>query len=114
MKESTNNEKYFILFTDLFNAELSNDEKMKKIFSKIKENKEVIFLLVGKNKKFKHQSEKGSDIIEDDKCMINYVINKFGQKSEMIHFENMNNIKTILSLTNVIKDEIIYPNEIYK
>ena len=114
MKESTNNEKYFILFTDLFNAELSNDEKMKKIFSKIKENKEVIFLLVGKNKKFKHQSEKGSDIIEDDKCMINYVINKFGQKSEMIHFENMNNIKTILSLNNVIKDEIIYPNEIYK
>ena len=30
------------------------------------------------------------------------------------YFENMKKIKTILSNSKVIKDEIFYPNEIYK
>ena len=41
-------------------------------------------------------------------------MNKFGEKSEIINFENMTKIKTVLSYNNVIKDESIYPNEIYK
>ena len=40
--------------------------------------------------------------------------NKFGEKSDVIDFENMKKIKTILSSNNFIEDEIIYPNEIYK
>ena len=41
-------------------------------------------------------------------------LNKFGDKSEIIDYENMKKIKAILSNNNAIKDEIIYPNEIYK
>ena len=39
---------------------------------------------------------------------------KFGSFSSLIDFDNMKKIKTILSDNNDIKDEIIYPNEIYK
>jgi hypothetical protein len=42
------------------------------------------------------------------------ILRKFGEKSEVINFENMKKIKTILSNNKVIKDEIIFPNEIYK
>ena len=42
------------------------------------------------------------------------ILDKFGEKSEMINFENMKKIKTILCNNKVIKDEIFYPNEIYK
>ena len=42
------------------------------------------------------------------------ILNKFGEQSEIIEFENMKKIKAILSNNNIIKDEIIYPNEIYK
>ena len=41
-------------------------------------------------------------------------LDKFGENSEVISFENIKKIKTILSNNKVIKDEIIYPNEIYK
>ena len=46
--------------------------------------------------------------------MIKLINQKYGERSEVIDFENMKKIKTILSSNNVIKDEIIYPNEIYK
>ena len=46
--------------------------------------------------------------------MIKIIYDKFDEKSEVIYFENMKKIKTILSSNNVIKDDIIYPNEIYK
>ena len=42
------------------------------------------------------------------------ILSKFGEKSEIIDFDNMNKIKTILSNNKVIKEEIFYPNEIYK
>ena len=115
MKESIRNEKYIIFFTDLFNNKLIYEEKVKNIFSKIKQNKESILLLVGKNKISKHlnnncigKKEEGNEYI------IELIMNKFGEKSEIINFENMTKIKTILSYNNVINDEIIYPNEIYK
>ena len=53
--------------------------------------------------------------MDDDGKKLNEIIaDKFGDKSEVIVFENMKKIKTILSNNNVIKDEILFPNEIYK
>ena len=115
MKESIRNEKYIILFTDLFNDKFIKDEKVKNIFDKLKLNKDAILLLVGKNKIFKHINENcliGNE--EENEFIVELIMNKFGEKSEIINFENMTKIKTILSYNNVIKDEIIYPNEIYK
>ena len=116
MKESIKNEKYIIFFTDLFNDKSIWDEKVKNIFNKLKENKESILLLVGKNKNFKHINNNNSfnNNKEENEYIIEFIINKFGEKSEIINFENMTKIKTVLSYNNVIKDEIIYPNEIYK
>ena len=111
MKEGIKNEKYLIIFTDLFNDKLIRDEKVKNIFLKLKENKESILLLVGKNKIFKHMNE---NCFDENDFLYELIMNKFGEKSEIINFENMTKIKTILSYNNVIKDEIIYPNEIYK
>ena len=42
------------------------------------------------------------------------ILSKYGENSEIIYFENMKKINTILSNNKVIKDEIFYPNEIYK
>ena len=115
MKEGIKNEKYLIIFTDFFNDKLIRDEKVKNIFLKLKENKESILLLVGKNKIFKHMNENCFDENEEENDFLyELIMNKFGEKSEIINFENMTKIKTILSYNNVIKDEIIYPNEIYK
>ena len=116
MKESIKNEKYIILFTDLFNSEIPKDDNIKNIFNKLKERKEVIFLLVGKNKVYKNENNNNilDELNDEDKYIIKLIINKFGDKSEIINFENMTKIKNILSHNNVIKDVIIYPNEIYK
>ena len=104
MKEGVKNEKYIILFTDLFNILLDGNEQIEKCINKIKGDKRNIFLLVGKNKKLNKENNKLEEII----------LFKFGDRSEIINFENMKKIKTILSNNNIIKDEIIYPNEIYK
>ena len=106
-KECTKNEKYIILFTDLFNTDFYEDENITNIFKKLKINNEVRFLLVGKNKDLNKEKN-------EDNFINKLVLNKFGEKSEIIYCEDMNKIKTILSFNNVIKDEIIYPNEIYK
>ncbi len=103
MKEGVKNEKYFILFTDILNMDLIDDEQILKIFENIKGDKYSIFLLVGKNKQLLKK-----EIIEY------LILSKFNEKSELILFENMKKIKTILSNTKVIKDEIFYPNEIFK
>ena len=116
MKESIKNEKYIIFFTYLFNAKSIWDEKVKNIFNKLKQNKESILLLVGKNKIFKYTNNNNSidENERENENIIEFIMNKFGEKSEIINFENMTKIKTVLSYNNVIKDEIIYPNEIYK
>ena len=104
MKEGVKNEKYIILFTDMFNILLDGNEQIEKYINKIKEDMRTIFLLVGKNKKLNKEKNKLEKII----------LLKFRDGSEVINFENMKKIKTILSNNNIIKDEIIYPNEIYK
>ena len=115
MKEAVKNEKYIILFTDLFNYFKISDEDIKGKFEKLPNDKEVHFLLVGKNKLRNVKNEKGNSLDEYEEKKINELVKKkFGIQSELIDFENMKKIKTILSNNNVIKDEITYPNEIYK
>ena len=113
MKESTNNEKYFIIFTDLLNVQFSDENKLENIFENLIWNKEATLLLIGKSNQLNLNKDK-TNLIDNDKNVEDLFLNKFGDKSEVIFIENMKKIKSILSNSNVIKDEIIYPNEIYK
>ena len=115
MKEEIGNEKYIILFTDLFNNYKITNEKIFNNFKNLENEKHIIFLLVGKNrtKEIKKDVEDNDEEEEDEEKMMKIILKKFDERSETIEFENMKKIKTILSSNNVIKDEIIYPNEIY-
>ena len=113
MKEEVKNEKYLILFSDLLNMQVTEDEKIRKISEKLDLDKETIFLLVCKNKKIFLKNEE-KDLVRNDKLFEELFLNKFGGKSEIIYFENLVKLKNILANNNIIKDEIIYPNEIYK
>ena len=114
-KEAVENEKYIILFTDVFNYYKVTEEEIGKKFSNINRDKEIHFILAGKNTRKNLNNEKEFSILDDDGKKLNEIIaDKFGDKSEVIVFENMKKIKTILSNNNVIKDEILFPNEIYK
>ena len=57
MKEKINNEKYIIIFTDILNAPLIEDESIKDIFEKLSGSKFIILLLVGKKKNSKLQKD---------------------------------------------------------
>ena len=105
--------KYIIIFSDILNRKLSGDNQIEKMLDNIIGDKNSILLLVGKNKKTSKKSDncKNNEQINDIEKLI---LKKFGEKSEIIFFENMKKIKTILSNNKVIKDEIFYPNEIYK
>ena len=114
-KEAIENEKYIILFTDVFNFYKVTEDEIGKKFTNINNDKEINFILAGKNIKRNVNNEKENSIYDDDGKKLNEIIaEKFGDKSEVIVFENMKKIKTILSNNNVIKDEILFPNEIYK
>ena len=113
MKESVKNEKFIILFTDLLNMQSIEDKQIQKFLVDLRGDKTIIFLLVGKNKKFKIKRS-SMNLNLSDKKTEELILDKFGEKSEIIYFENMKKIKAILSNNKVIKDEIFYPNEIYK
>ena len=117
MKEINSNEKFFIYFNtnvkklmdylmDIRDySELQNnsyDSGGKKIGLQ-KENK-IHFLLVGKLGTEDNEAEVYK------KVLLQY----FGSKSEMIPFDNMKKIKSILSSNSIINDNIIFPNEVYK
>ena len=106
MKGEAKNEKYIILFTDIINIKSMEKAQIEKIKDILSGDKITIFLLIGKIKKM--------NLKNDENNLGKLILSKFGEKSEIIYFENMNKIKVILSNNNVIKDEIIYPNEIYK
>ena len=82
----------------------------------MQDEKNIIFLLVGKNQS--KDLQKNENIINNEtineNTLVKMIKNKYMDKSEIINFENMKKIKTILSHNNDIIDEIIYPNEIYK
>ena len=99
MKEGVKNEKYIILFTDLFNYFKITDEDVGKKFSTLVKDKEVQFLLVGKNTRRSNKNEKDE---EEEKKLNEIILENYGDRSELIAFENMKKIKTILSSNNVI------------
>ena len=113
LKKEIKNEKYIILFSDIFNTYNANDEIIKTNFSILNKNKEITFLLVGKKKTKDIKNVKNKEIyLNEEKDIIQIIINKFGERSELIYFENMKKIKNIIS-NKVIIDKIKYPNEIY-
>ena len=112
LKGEIKNDKYIILFTGILNIQIMEDEQIDKIIKNLEEDKETIFLIVGKNKNFNIKNEFNK--FEINNKIEKLFLDKFGENSEVINFENIKKIKTILSNNKVIKDEIIYPNEIYK
>ena len=116
MKEISSNEKYFFYFSSnikefmTFLTEMSNQDYLNNLSyesnqkNKIQLQKEKIinFIAVGK---FKQENEE-----EYKSSLIDY----FGEKSDIIPFDNMKKIKSILSSNNIINDNIIFPNEVYK
>ena len=113
MKEKEKNEKYILLFTDIINLNFTDGEQIEKNMQSLIGDKDIILLLIGKTKNKNLNNEKNKTIL-NDKSLENLILNKFGEKSEIIEFENLKKIKTILSNNAVIKDIIKYPNEIYK
>lgn len=113
IKQAYKNEKYFILFTFLFNYFEINDKEIEKRIGELPIDKEINFILVGKYKFKKVNDENNCEENLEDK-MSEIIKEKFGSFSSLIDFDNMKKIKTILSDNNDIKNEIIYPNEIYK
>ena len=108
-------EKYIILFTDMLNMEYFDEEQIEKILDNLNKDKDVIFLLVGKNEKLDLKKDNHNNIhFNNYKKIENIILSKYGEKSDIINFENMKKIKTILSSNTIIRDEIIYRNEIYK
>ena len=115
LKGEEKKEKYIIFFTDMLNIELFDEEQIEKILENLNEDKEIIFLLVGKNEKIELKKENHNNVnFNNYKKIEQLILSKFGEKSVEINFENMKKIKTILSINNLIREDIIYPNEIYK
>ena len=72
----------------------------------LKENNEVIFLLVGRTKKLKVKDENNNSL-KNDKKLEELILSKIGENSDIIYLENMKKIKSILSNNDVIKKEDI-------
>ena len=117
MKEINTNEKFFIYFNENVTKimdYLSGKPDKSKIENSpasypkknidIHRDKKIHFLLVGKI----NSEEKEPDIYK--KILLQY----FGSKSEIIPFDNMKKIKSILSSNSIINDNVIFPNEVYK
>jgi hypothetical protein len=118
MKEINTNEKFFIYFNtnvkkimdylrdigdNSYMQESSYDSKEPKKVE-IHKDKKIHFLLVGKI----NSEENEAEIYK--KRLLQY----FGSKSEIIPFDNMKKIKSILSSNSIINDNVIFPNEVYK
>ena len=98
VKMVENNEKYFIYFTNVFST-----EENFKIFERMKKEKNINVIIVGK---FYEGFEITTEISE--------LIEECGKKSEFVDFGNMKRIKNIFSCSNTINDPVIFPNEIYE
>ena len=109
----SNNEKIIIFFTDIFNVERKQRNLFRTIFEDIKKDKNIRFLIVGKIKKLNTNEKLNKDLIQKQ-IMINTVLKNFGDKSEFIDMDNIKKLKNILSSSNTISDNIIFPNELYK
>ena len=113
MKGSIKKDKYIILFSDIINNLFIDSNDIEEILTNLTKDPKTVFLLVGKNNNSSFlNSEK--KFIGNDKKFEELIFSYFAENSEVIEFENMKKIKTILSNNNALKDEIIFPNEVYK
>ena len=118
MKEINTNEHFLIFFnSDVkklmdYLIDIRDQKDLQNLSYKSAENNNVDlqkdntfhFLLVGKI---------GSEENEEE-IYKNVLLEYFGSKSEMIPFDNMKKIKSILSSNCIINDNIIFSNEILK
>ena len=105
-KEGSKNQKYIIIFTDIINIQIIEGKQIDTYFEDLRGDKHMILFLVGKN--INTHRKKDNNNIEE------LILNQFGEKSEIIKFDNIKRIKEILSNNKDIKEEIFYPNETYK
>ena len=118
MKEINTNEQFLIYFNNKvkkfmnYLMELNEyDENFKNLSYEsgnkkkidLKKDNKINFLLVGKVEHDDNENDLYKKIL----------IQHYGSKSEMIPFDNMKKIKSILSANSIINDNIIFPNEIY-
>ena len=118
MKEINTNEKFFIYFNTNINKimdylmdvgdnnylQYSSSESTEKKKIDLEKDKKINFLLVGQINSDQYESEIYKKVL----------LQNFGVKSEIIPFDNMKKIKSILSSNSIINDNITFPNEIYK
>ena len=118
MKEINTNEKFFIYFNTNINKimdylmdvgdnnylQYSSSESTEKKKIDLEKDKKINFLLVGQINSDQYESEIYKKVL----------LQNFGIKSEIIPFDNMKKIKSILSSNSIINDNITFPNEIYK
>ena len=106
MKEISTNEKYFIYFNSNMKTLMDFLSKGKvreaKKKNKLRKEPKINFLLVGKFDKINEKLY--NDILGE----------YFGSKSEVIPFDNMKKLKSILSSNNIINDNITFSIEVYK
>ena len=106
MKEISTNEKFFIYFNSNMKTLMDFLSKGKvreaKKKNKLRKEPKINFLLVGKFDKINEKLY--NDILGE----------YFGSKSEVIPFDNMKKLKSILSSNNIINDNITFPSEVYK
>jgi hypothetical protein len=114
MKEINTNEKFFIYFNiniknimeylkDIPDKSMIENSYPKKKID-IHRDKKIHFLLVGKIDSEENETDNYKKIL----------LQYFGSKSEIIPFDNMKKIKSILSSNSIINDNVIFPNEVYK
>ena len=108
MKEISGNEQYFMYFNSnmkiLMNYLKQNNSKKKneqKKKVKLQKEPKINFLLIGKVEK------------ENEDFYNEILGNYFGSKSEVVPYDNMKKIQSILSSNNIINDNITFSNEIY-
>ena len=90
IKEGIKNERYLIIFTDLFNYYKISDEVMLNNINNLEEDKDIVCLLIGKNNLENAIKGKNTLLEEDDgKELKKILLNKFGKQSEIIYYENM-------------------------
>ena len=74
----------------MLNVELFDEEQIEKILENLNEDKEIIFLLVGKNEKIELKKENHNNVnFNNYKKIEQLILSKFGEKSVEINFENM-------------------------
>jgi hypothetical protein len=118
IKEINSNEKFFIYFTADVKYFMDylleiNEHKNFHNLSYESEEKENIDLQSDKNIHFLLVGKSDNEENEDEMCR-KILFSYFGSKSEIIPYDNMKKIKSILSSNNIINDNIIFPNEVYK